>query len=708
VRLAFAHFALLGALALVTVPLLIHLISRRMARPVRFGALEFVLRSTRRRARRIQLRQLLLLLLRMLLIAALALAVAGPQLVARDTPVAAATPTQVAICLDGSASMQARPDGTSLFELARQRIAARLRELDPTVQVALYLARAELQPLVEPATLDRGAVLRALSAAQPTVETSDLGQCLARGAGTTAGATGSANGGRQVVIVATDGAAHAWSSTAATSTASEIELLRVPATAAPAIDNRALFEVDLQPSREAAAQSYDVAFSLRRFGAAASAGEQRAEVTLRVDQLPVSRVTALLAPDASVRKRFMQVAVAQPPGSSVTIGVAADADSFALDDSAAVPLELPRSVHTLVIDGDPQTVRYRDEVFYLERALETGAPGGGALQTKVVLAENATAQDVLDADVLVLANVESVNAEVARTIVSRVRSGGGLLITGGDKVDPEFYAGALAEVLPAPIRGAKSTVPLHDPSAREELSLEVVAADHPIFASLGPSENLGLARVRSHTVLLVDPGSRGERIDLARFGNGAPALIERRVEAGRVLLLCTSIDRDWSDLAIRPGFVPLVQQTVRYLADALSVARPRQYLVGAKVAIAAPRGGRQLVVTKPSKATVALEIKGAAAVEFGTTDELGLYDTAVDLGAGSLRALAGERFTVVIDPRESDTSLIEREALAGRMPTGVTLVASDRGPRRQRPLWGWALIALALFFGLEAVVSRRD
>lgn len=705
-RLAFAHFALLGALALVAVPLLIHLISRRMARPLRFGALEFVLRSTRRRARRLQLRQLLLLLLRMLLIAALALAVAGPQLIAPDTAVAAAAPAQVAICLDGSASMQARVDGSTLFELARQRIGARLRELDPTVQVSLVLARAELQPLVEPATLDRGAVLRALDAAEPSAEISDLGQCLTRSGG--AAATGNGNGGRQIVIVATDGAAHAWSSTAAASSASEVELLRVPATTAPAIDNRALFEVDLQPSREGAAQSYDVAFSLRRFGAAASAGEQRAEVTLRVDQLPVSRVTALLAPDAAVRKRFMQVAVAQPAGSSVTVGVATDSDSFALDDSALVPLELPRAVHALVIDGDPQTVRYRDEVFYLERALEAGAPGSGALQTKVVLAESTTAQDVQDADVVILANVESVNAEVARTIVSRVKSGAGLLITGGDKVDPEFYAGALADVLPAPIRGAKSTVPLHDPSAHEELSLEVVAADHPIFASLGASENLGLARVRSHTVLLVDPGSRGERIDLARFGNGAPALIERRVEAGRVLLLCTSIDRDWSDLAIRPGFVPLVQQTVRYLADALSVPRPRQFLVGARVTIAAPRGARQLVVTKPSRATVALEVKDGAPVEFAATDELGLHGVAVDLGAGSVRELPGERFTVAVDPRESDTGLIERDALAGRMPTGVALAATESGPRRQRPLWGWALIALAFFFGLEAVVSRRD
>ncbi|MBN2360497.1 MAG: VWA domain-containing protein [Deltaproteobacteria bacterium] len=704
-RLAFAHAALLGALALIAVPLLIHLISRRLARPLRFAALEFVLLSTRRRARRVQLRQLLLLLLRMALIAALALAVAGPQLVARDAPPAAAAPAQVTFCLDGSASMQARPDGaTTLFEQARDRIEARLRELEPTVQVALYLAAAEVRPLVEPATLDRGAVLRALAAARPSLETSDLGQCLARAGGA---GPGGEDAGRRVVVAVTDGAAHAWPAVAAAGAAGELELVRVPSAAAPQLDNRALFDLSVQPSGEAAAQSYDVAFAMRRYGGAVAAGESRAEVTLRVDQRPVSRVTALLAPDAAVHKRFMQVPIGQPPGSKVTIAVGSDGDDFALDDQVLAPLELPRAVRALVVDGDPQTVRYRDEVFYLERALEAGAPGGSALQSKVVLAESVTAQEVRDADVVILANVESLAAEIARTLVERVQAGAGLLITAGDKIDPEFYAGALADVLPAPIRGAKSMVPLHDPAAREELALEVTAIDHPLFASLGPSEGHGLARVRSHTVLLVDPGARGERIDLARFGNGAPALIERRVEAGRVLLLCTSIDRDWSDLAIRPGFVPLVQQTVRYLADALDVPRPRQHLVGARVVLSAPRGGRQVVVTKPSAAEVALPVQDEAPVEFTGTDELGLYQVAVDLGAGAARELAGQRFAVAIDPRESDTALIDRELLAGRLPAGVALTASESGPRRERPLWGWALIALALLFALEAVVTWR-
>ncbi|MBI5495976.1 MAG: BatA domain-containing protein, partial [Deltaproteobacteria bacterium] len=58
---SFLHPSLWPLLLTAAVPLLVHLISRRRAREVRFGPMEFVLRSQRRSARRIQLRQWLLM-----------------------------------------------------------------------------------------------------------------------------------------------------------------------------------------------------------------------------------------------------------------------------------------------------------------------------------------------------------------------------------------------------------------------------------------------------------------------------------------------------------------------------------------------------------------------------------------------------------------------------------------------------------------------
>src|SRR5690606_19763503 len=54
---------------------------------------------------------------------------------------------------------------------------------------------------------------------------------------------------------------------------------------------------------------------------------------------------------------------------------------------------------------------------------------------------------------------------------------------------------------------------------------------------------------------------------LARFDDGAPALVGRSLGRGRVLVWTSTLDLFWSDLAIKPVYLPFVHQMARYLAD---------------------------------------------------------------------------------------------------------------------------------------------
>ena len=47
---------------------------------------------------------------------------------------------------------------------------------------------------------------------------------------------------------------------------------------------------------------------------------------------------------------------------------------------------------------------------------------------------------------------------------------------------------------------------------------------------------------------------------LARFDAGAPALVERQVGSGRVLLWASTLDLSWSDLPLKPVFLPFVHR----------------------------------------------------------------------------------------------------------------------------------------------------
>ena len=53
---------------------------------------------------------------------------------------------------------------------------------------------------------------------------------------------------------------------------------------------------------------------------------------------------------------------------------------------------------------------------------------------------------------------------------------------------------------------------------------------------------------------------------LLKFTNGLPALLERAVGAGRVLMFTSSLDRDWTNFPLKSVFLPFVQEAAHYLA----------------------------------------------------------------------------------------------------------------------------------------------
>ena len=66
--------------------------------------------------------------------------------------------------------------------------------------------------------------------------------------------------------------------------------------------------------------------------------------------------------------------------------------------------------------------------------------------------------------------------------------------------------------------------------------------------------------------------------------------MEKQVGEGRVLFWASSLDRDWSDMAIRPGFVPLMNQVILYLTGRLSHPRTWLHEAGDGHVILPPRG----------------------------------------------------------------------------------------------------------------------
>jgi hypothetical protein len=234
---------------------------------------------------------------------------------------------------------------------------------------------------------------------------------------------------------------------------------------------------------------------------------------------------------------------------------------------------------------------------------------------------------------------------------------------------------------------------------------------HPLLSSFpARGEGLTSAKFFQYDLLAPLPDAPGRRVVL-RYESGAPALVEAEIGRGRSLLLTTTVDREWTDLPIRPGFLPLVQEAARFLAGVPSGEAMAELAVGDRRELPLGADERRLEVIKPSgesrsltPAANATDARARHAVLFTETDEPGFYKVRAALTDGTVTERADAAFVVSLDVRESDPTRLPDDARPDREGARA---AAGAPPHRRLELWhalGAALMALML---LESVLTLR-
>jgi hypothetical protein len=182
-----------------------------------------------------------------------------------------------------------------------------------------------------------------------------------------------------------------------------------------------------------------------------------------------------------------------------------------------------------------------------------------------------------------------------------------------------------------------------------------------------------------------------------------------------VLLLTTSVDREWTDLPIRPGFLPLVQEAARYLAAAPTGDVTATVTVGGKREIVLGADDRRIEVVKPNgdsrwltPAAHAGEPRTRHAVMFDETDEPGLYRVRAARADGTVDERPDAAFAVTLDASESDPARLADDKRPDRASARA---AGGPAPRRRLELWhalGAVVIGLVLLESLLTVRFRRN
>lgn len=536
------------------VPVAIHLLGRRNAPTVRFTALHFLLTRFPERARAARLRERLLLALRMLIAALIAVALAKPlvpsfalqaEVVAGDAPVA------LVIVLDDSLSMATRSNGgpTRLAQ-ARARARALLGQLPMGSAAAVVAAGFPARALQTQLSTELTDVGRALAGVQESARSDNAERALALARQLL---VGSAQADRRIVVLS-DLQRDAWAELAPVDAGGAGPRLMAERFAGGPVRNVAVVGAKAEPAPDRGPQHVRVVVELRNDGAQPFAGH----VTVHAGDRELKRWVELAAKGTG-RRTFVLPTVVD------TALVSLPDDDLAADNARHVILSGRDGLRVGLIDGSPRPVPRDDEVFFAARALQAGAERAGSIAVDVLAVSGVDAALLGRYDVAVLANVAELPAATVDALMVRLREGMGVLITAGDSAR-EAGAQWLRGVLPWQPAGVRELGATERQRGLQVNADRAPRATHSLRDTLVELALPTLLTAPTYKHLLVVPDGVAAGEDVARFGNGAPALLVRTVGRGRIGLWTTTIDRDWTDIPLQPGFMPLMVALTEHLS----------------------------------------------------------------------------------------------------------------------------------------------
>jgi hypothetical protein len=556
----FVQAGMLGALAALAIPIIIHLLFRHRARVVDLGTLQFLKIVLRHDARRKKIRRLLLLAIRMACIALLAMLFARPYLVATEPE---AGDRLVVVLLDRSASMGL---GGSGRPIDRALVEARsiLDRAGSGTQLEVGLFDRTVQPMAQPAELRQ-------SKFEPTDGGTDYAAAMAWARDLI---VRSRKPNRELHILT--------------------DLQRTgldrgdPAIIPEGVDVQ-LRDLGRSFPRNLAVTGLAIAPQAPRPGDPATV----TATVFNASPLPVAKIPVRLRLEAGGQKRVLEKTVDLDGGASATLEFALGempeglwrghvevpaGDELAFDDRRylAIPVAPPSRV--VLADGKPGQAPYEAATYFLQAALRL-APTGERYAKSPFDPATATLGSgggglpgLEKAQAVVLVDVDDLGPSDAQRLARFVEDGGGLVVFTGDRpVD-----GTARNLESAGLGVGKVLGPAKAVGA--PWRLDRWESNHPVFRPFEDPEHGDLRRPAFDTITRIEPGS-GTKV-LAQFRGGEPALLERAKGRGRVLWFTSACDRTWSDWPRSRLYLPMVHQMLAYATGQSEGGPVRRELAG--------------------------------------------------------------------------------------------------------------------------------
>jgi len=696
---SFLNPAFLWALPVASIPVIIHLLSRRRLPEISFPTTRFLKALEPNEVRRLRLRELLLLLLRTLALLFLVLAFARPSLTPRGAVTHAAA--AVGILVDDSASM------TALDEPARPRIKGALARATALADAAragdeLYLARSTRPDDPETGRArDHVRLARALERLEPAPVAARLPEA-ARALRLALGR--SALRERELYWI-TD---FQRSNVTPEARAELAEAVRagIRVTLLPVAQGRMPnhgFEA-VDPEIRPGPEGRGLEVRARLANHADSPSDRLAIRIRRGDALVGGGDATLRAGEAKWISMPLEWSAARDSGGAPVVAES-DEDAYALDDRWFAVLGAPRRLRVLRI---AETRAGTPPARYASLALDPAGNGGSSFSVETSAPDALLSLSRAKHDAVLLDDVASLSGAAEARLRAFLREGGGLVAALGPHTDAEYYTRRL---FPGLIPLAVDRVERAPEGGAFELRARLPG--HVALEGLSVGVNSPLTQARL-TGLMAGRAAPGAEVVVQTTG-GLPLL----VTAPSVAVFLSSLADDWGDLPYSGAFVPLVRGMVAHAARAGTAAGT------------APRAGERPAVPLAEAPSGALYVRGPGGYSSPAAVETqgALYRAIADAPApvpGFYVFDSGGRPVATAalntDPIESDLDAVSADSLRAEVSATVTggggavSVLSSRGAleshlrdtRRGREIWMTFLVGAALFLlGELALGSAR-
>jgi hypothetical protein len=605
--MAFLQSGLFAALApLLLLPLLIHLLSRRLTKPLKFPSVRHLKVSMTRSAAIYRWRHWLFLILRTLLLLLILLAFLLPIFYRYGAPAPAAQRT-VLIAIDNSLSMEHRDGG----QRARDRAISEAERIIGTLRAGDHLNVLRVQTDTTPAfpvpSEEKARALSFLHSIPAGVTRADFSRANHPLAGMS-----TELGNATEIYYLSDFQRSDWSN---------VDFRPLPESArvffvdvgAKTRNNRALTSLRMEGD-SIAGGLVTVEIELSNFS---SKGTDEV-VQLLLDGRPAAEQSIYVAPDSIATAK---IPLALPLAGKHLLEAQIPSDALQADDKLFAVLEIDEKEEILLltqIDYDT-----RSGVDYLEAALNPFFGSAGSINPRRIHANELIEADLASVTKLFITRAGPIAPAQTQLLAEFLFSGGGIVWFLDDPNDADNLA-KLANAL-----GNESTA-LQLGSWYETKSLDtahkIIGGDFnsPFLKLFAGTQRQDLGRLEVYDNF--SAAFTGEGQKLLSFADGTPAMTEQTHGLGQLLLLNFSPDTQHSNLAKQRFFPVWMQSILQAFGSDQSGALYQQ--VGNRIVTNVWKTDiRQSRFSAPDGQAIkpSIEINGQRATVAFNTSQLGIY-----------------------------------------------------------------------------------